>query len=105
MATGKELVRLVTCPLWKETFEDMITWYQIFDNDGNPISLLEARSSTSCHLRVILRKNIIQNVEEKSQKLFINLTKDFMKAVASTASEHMTGNVNEDYGFTEIVIS
>lgn len=98
MATGKELVRAMTCSIWKDFVKPKITYAQIFNRKGFPISLKQAEKELFCHLRILIE-------DEKCDEEYIKLLTAMIRLVASTSSESMCSNINENYGFYEVIIS
>ena len=98
MATGKELVRMITCGIWKEFIEKRKDYcsVQIFNDKGKSISLKEAKKGISCHAKILFKK-----CPEDS----LNLIAEFLRNIASTRCESMCKNTFEYYGFQEVIIS
>ena len=98
MATGKELVRMMTCGIWEQFVKSRKDYCsaQIFDNRGKPISLKKAKKETFCHARILFK-----GCPEDSLKILAA----YLKTIASTRSESMCQNTFKCYGFQEIVIS
>ena len=99
MATGKELVRLLTCGYWDDFVSKKynICSTIIFDNNGKVITLDKAKTQTFCQLRIIIK----EEMGEREQTLLGN----FLKMIADTSGESMGIDINETYGFTEYIIS
>lgn len=98
MATGKELARMVTCGIWKEFIQPRKDYcsVQIFNEEGKPISITKAKTETFCHAKILFKE-----CPEDS----LNLIAEFLRTVASTRSESMCKQINEYYGFQEVIIS
>ena len=99
MATGKELVRLVTCGFWKDEIENLgnLCGYSIFDKNGKRISLKTAELKSFCHIHILFKG--LTTKEAKILSCFLN-------NIASTSSEQMCRTSLRFYsGFDLIIIS
>lgn len=96
MSTGKELARMMTCTNWEEFVKNdkRFCSAQIFDREGNPISVDKANGKSFCHARILFKDFPA-----------IELMAEFLRSIASTSSESMNSTINEFYGFQEIIIS
>lgn len=100
MATGKELTRLVRCGIWKQWVENDrgFCHYQIFDQNGKPITPKEADNKAFCHISILFKS-------KSHDEQYMNLLLKLLRIVASTSNESMDARLNTRYGFYELVIS
>ena len=99
MATGKELVRLVTCGYWDELIRSRKDFkaYAIYDKDGKRINHQQANEKTFCSIRIMFK-----DCPKKEFKLLCVI----MKMIADTSSESMYLDVSKTLkGYQEVVIS
>lgn len=100
MATGKELVRMVTCNVYKKYVEskEYFVSLQIIDNNGNVVTLQQASKLCFCHARILINsKNLSDD--------YVELLGTMLKIIASTSSEFMSLNIHKCYNYSEIIIS
>ena len=98
MSSGKELARMVDCGYWKQHIKSRKDFcsVQIFDTNGKPITSKQAKEKYFCHARILFKSD---NMGE------IKLLGVILKMIADTSSESMGMNINENYGFQEVIIS
>jgi len=98
MASGKELVRLMTCGIWKEyvSSKPYFCFAQIYDKNGKPISLKKAKNEYFCHARILFKGALPEE--------YIELLAEMLRMVASRPGESMCSYVFDCYNFIEIVI-
>lgn len=82
MATGRELVRLTECGLWKRVISQDVSSFHFYDNKGNRISDDFCRCQTFCRIRINLK-------HKKFSKKYVLLLAEFCRLIASNNSETM----------------
>ena len=99
MATGKELVRMMTCGNWNDTIKTMPEFChaQILDQHGKVITKKQAENSVFCHTKILFK-----GITEREASLIALI----LRSIASTPGETMCMEIFNYYGnFYEIVIS
>ena len=71
-------------------------WSRCYDREGKKITPKEAKTLTFCHIRILFQE-ISQDMSEVLTAL--------LKNVVSSPGEYACGDYNDNYGFTEVVIS
>ncbi len=97
MATGRELVRMVTCQAFDECVgsKDYFVSANLYNEQGKLITLRTAKEKSFCHARILLKSCNTEVAE---------ILGHMLRMIASTPGESMNQNVFEYYGFTEILI-
>lgn len=97
MGTGKELVRMMSCSIWKNyiTSRKDFRSAKIYDNEGKLISLKEAQRERFCHAKILFNDCPDDSLE---------LIEVILKLIASTSGEQMSSYIFKYYGCEEIII-
>ena len=82
MATGKELVRLTECGLWKDLISKDVKEYYFYDAGTNKITRNECIAKSFCSIHITLKTR-------KYTKKYLNLLNELCRLIASTSSEYM----------------
>ena len=99
MATGKELVRMMTCSIWTKFVMTKVYFVNavIYDRDGNIITLEKATRECFCKVKILILKKYVS-------KGYVELLGAMLRLVASTSSESMALEIKEYPKTYEIII-
>ena len=97
MATGKEIVRMMTCGYWEDEIKTMkeFCWAKILDEEGKPISLNKAENKKYCQAMILFKR--LTNNETR-------IIACFLQNIASTNSENMTKDYFTYYGKFNLIL-